>query len=87
MVIDTFIVSDKESIGKGMSVYDTPPTHGLLFLLHKKYSTFTMDGVKFPLHVYLYDHMGKLMSYFIAHPGDPNMYILSDVTYTLEVPC
>lgn len=80
------ILSSVNDINKGMSIYDTPPSTGMLFELRGLYTMFTMNGVKFPIHVYLYDNNRQLIYDFVATPDDKDTSILSGIWYMIEIP-
>lgn len=78
--------SSMDAILKGMSIYPTPPNHGMLFHLRGRFTMFTMNGVKYPLRVYLYNSNKHLVNTFTAYPGDPDRNVLVGVWYMLEIP-
>lgn len=83
---DILIASNVNDIAKGMSIYNNPPNNGMLFELRGLYTTFTMKNVKFPLYVLLYNNNKKLISDFIAYPGDPDQNKLYGIWYMIEIP-
>ena len=83
---DVLIASNRNDIAHGMSIYNSPPNHGMLFELRGMYTTFTMKNVKFPLYVLLYNNNKKLISDFIAYPDDPDEAKLYGIWYMIEIP-
>lgn len=86
MNVDVKILTSNRDISLGMSIYDKPPKHGLLFIFDGNSRIFTMNGVKFPIVVYLLDHNLKIRENFTAYPGDPNRHINSGIKYMVEIP-
>lgn len=68
---DVIVAKTQADINKGMSIYQSKPVYGMLFMLMGNYSMFTMNGVKFPIMVYLYDKDWKLITKYEAKPGEP----------------
>lgn len=83
---DILVASNAYDIAKGMSIYNDPPSNGILFELRGLYTTFTMKNVKFPLYVLLYNNNKRLMSDFTAYPGDPDQNLLYGIWYMIEIP-
>lgn len=69
----------------GMKRYTEPPNHGLIFYLQGRYRYITMEGVRFPLLVILYDSAGYEIDRFIAKPHvrkipiDPRTYTMVEI--------
>lgn len=79
------IVYKHEDIVTGMKKYINPPSHGMLFILNGRYSIVTMEGMKYPLIVSLYDRNRILISRSILYPED-KITISSDIYYMVEIP-
>lgn len=68
----------------GMSIFSTPPNHGMLFLL-KNPGFLTMENMVFPLFVVFFNSNFNILSSGFYYPGD--IEEMPDSTYyMLELP-
>lgn len=80
------IVSDRSSIGIGMTKYATPPKHSMFFILKGMYSSVTMQGMRFPLDIILMTRDLKIIRQWRGYPSDPERLIPEHTWYMLEIP-
>lgn len=86
-VVPVYLAENSREVNMGMSTFgDRYPDRGMLFPLRGNYSTFTMDGVKFPLEVYMMDVSGNILDHFIVHPGTKDRQITANTYWMLEFP-
>jgi uncharacterized membrane protein (UPF0127 family) len=85
-IYPTLIASEQHDINVGMGAFDIPPPYAMIFMLRGNYSTFTMNGVNFPLHVAFYDRNFRLLESFTAIPGMRNRANPQGAYYMVEVP-
>lgn len=94
MILIENMVSE-EDLETGMKKYNSPPQHGMLFIMGDRYSYLTMKGVKFPLDIIFFDKnrqpipintKNKSTYWLRAYPEQEDVLLPRETYYMIEFP-